>query len=850
MGKRRKTDKKTLENKNIEISEVKKTHQKKIRDKKENPIYAKYKFIIWIAIILLFTIIAYSTAFDNDFLNWDDDRYVTGNEHITELSAENIKTFFTEPYFVMYMPFTLLSYSVDYAIGGLNSYIFHSHNILLHLINTILVFFFIYRLILLKKPKFAFSYALIVSLLFGVHTFHIQSVTWIAERKDVLYALYFILSLILYVKYIETKKLKFILFSLFAFLISVMSKGQAVALSLSIVAVDILLSRKLLDKKVIFEKIPYFVISGIFGVVALIAAGGEEPFAGQMSSAQVNELVNRSFFENIIYAASGFTIYLFKTLIPNNLSLLHAYPIVDKGEIPAYIWLYTIPIPVIIAIFIYSLKKSKELAFGILFFTLNLVLVLQIISDQPFFIAEHYSYISSIGIFFLFGLAYQKITEHKKEFVKPAMVLFFGYIIFLTGFTYVRNDIFQNSETVWTDVIKQYPQTIIAYYNRGNYYQKLGDEGEAENYKKAINDYTEAIKLNPKDVAAFSNRGITKGKTGDTKGALADFNKVVEIDSTFANVYSNRGNAKVMSGKYQSAISDYTKAIKERPDFIDAIYNRGLAYANIGQFENAISDLDKAIKTNPKNLTALLNRAVSYYSLKKYELCKTDCNNILKLNPKEYNALFYLGQIEENKGNPEEARRFFDKVNKLKPDFVKTFTEQGQYFESKGQYNTALQKYKRAVEINPNYADTYVNIGVLYGKTGDLKKAIEFFNIGIKTEPTNFKAFSNRAYAYQQLGNTEQALNDYSSSLKINPNFANTYYNRGVLYNNINKAEKAIQDFNKAIQIDPKHATAILNRGIAYAKSGQNENACKDFNNALNLGLKNAQFYINKYCKK
>ena len=850
MGKRHKNEGNELPKKQFVAKKIQIENSfKKNLEPASTGFLAKYKLLLSISATLILTFVIYTSSLDNEFLNWDDDRYITGNEIIKELNAESIMKFFSEPYFVMYMPFTLLSYSIDYAIGELNPLVYHIHTLLLHLLNTLMLFIFVYRLMKLKKPEYAYAYASIIALLFGVHTIHVQSISWLAERKDVLYSLFFLISLLMYTEYLRTEKIKFIIISLIAFLISVMSKGQAVALSLTVVAIDYYLGRKLLDKKLIIEKIPYFVISAIFGAVALIAQKGQEPFAKYASTAQVYELLNRSLFENIIYAGYGYTLYLFKVLIPNNLSMVHFYPETEPGVIPGFVWLACIPTLLVTIVGIFALKKSGDIAFGILFFTANLVLMLQVIADQPFLIAEHYGYISSIGIFFLFGFAYEKIKEKMPALMKPALVIFMGYIAFLSIFTYFRNDVFQNSETAWTNVLEQYPKTVVAYYNRGNYYQEIGDSGKPEFYEKAIKDYDKTIELSPKDVAAFSNRGIVRGKTGNAKGALEDFDKVVEIDPNFANVYSNRGNAKIMNNDYKSAIDDYSKALEKRPNYLDALYNRGIAYTNVGDFKNAVTDLNQAIQMNPGNRNAILNRAISLYNLNEFEKCEKDCNTLLKMNQQEYNAMYFLALMSEKNGKPQEARSWFDKINTINPEFVKTFIDEGSWYEARNQMKTALEKYNRALEINPEYSDGYINLGVLFGRTGDLNKAISYFDKAIQYNPKNAKALTNRAFAKQQIGNTEEALADYSASINIDLNFATSYTNRGILYNKIGKYKEALEDYSNAIKLEPKVAVVYINRALVYLQLKDLQNACNDFNTAKTLGEKNADSYIDKYCK-
>ena len=177
----------------------------------------KNKRILWLVVILVSSFLAYSPALKNGITNWDDDQYVEKNPWLKELSKENIKSMFTEYYMGNYHPLAMLSLSIDFQIGGIDDkgeikpFIYHFTNIVLHLINTLLVFLLVYLLFS------RFEIAVISSLLFGLSTLHVESVAWISERKDVLYALFFIASLCAYTLYVKHHKSNYYIYSILLF---------------------------------------------------------------------------------------------------------------------------------------------------------------------------------------------------------------------------------------------------------------------------------------------------------------------------------------------------------------------------------------------------------------------------------------------------------------------------------------------------------------------------------------------------------------------------------------------------------------------------------------------------------
>ena len=209
-----------------------------------------HKIILSLCLILAIPAISFFPSLKNDFLNWDDPQYVTENKMITELSWRNIETIFDSIYMGHYHPLTLLSYALEYRFFKLNPFAYHLTNLILHLINGLLVFWLIWML------KGGVLTSLVVSLLFGIHPLHVESVAWISERKDLLCSFFFLGSLVVYLTYLKTRRRRFYFLSLFLFLLSLLSKSMAVTLPLVLVLCDYLLDRKF-DRKCLIEKIPF-----------------------------------------------------------------------------------------------------------------------------------------------------------------------------------------------------------------------------------------------------------------------------------------------------------------------------------------------------------------------------------------------------------------------------------------------------------------------------------------------------------------------------------------------------------------------------------------------------------------
>jgi len=232
----------------------------------KNPIISH----LGLAFILIATLISLYPNLNNEFVNWDDIIYVMNNDLIRSFSFDNFWKIFSSFYMGNYHPLPLLSFAFDYSIFEMDPFGYHLHNLILHLVNVGLVYFFAWHI--LNKQTIP---SLVIALLFGIHPMHVESVAWISERKDLLYTTWYLLGLIAYVFYIKTSQRKYILWTLIAFLLSLLSKAQAVTFPLILLLLDYFYSRKF-TRLVILEKAPFFALALVFGLIAIYAQKVED----------------------------------------------------------------------------------------------------------------------------------------------------------------------------------------------------------------------------------------------------------------------------------------------------------------------------------------------------------------------------------------------------------------------------------------------------------------------------------------------------------------------------------------------------------------------------------------------
>jgi len=343
-----------------------------------------------IIVLVILTSLAYLPMLRNGFTYFSDDNYVLNNAIIQNLSWDNIKFIFSAYFDGHYHPLTMLSLGLTWLMSGPDPFQYQFTNLLLHLANTLLVFWLIRKLF--RNPEMAF----LVALLFGLHTIHVESVARITERKDMLYTLFYLVSAIAYINFLDKKLWKYYHYSLITITLSLLSKGQAVSFFFTLLLIDYLRGRKLPGRQVILEKVPFLVLALFFGYLNLQA----QKFTGYFLDYR-----SMAFYEPVLDAAYVLTNYILKMVLPVNLSALYPYPNQPGETVPANMWLYLLTFIAVIFLSSYFYKKNKSVFFGIMFYLLNIFLMLRIIPVAENIMPDRYNYVPSIGFFIiLYGL--------------------------------------------------------------------------------------------------------------------------------------------------------------------------------------------------------------------------------------------------------------------------------------------------------------------------------------------------------------------------------------------------------------------------------------------------------------
>ncbi|MEA3450366.1 MAG: tetratricopeptide repeat protein [Bacteroidota bacterium] len=633
---------------------------------------SKKRIYLYAFLLIVITFAVFSPTFQNTYTNWDDGKYVDENPLIKPFDKNTVsEMFFSQKLFKRYWmgnyhPLTMLTLNINYALADKNDdgiaspFGFQLVNILLHILNTLLVFLLFRKL--LKNDNLAF----LAALLFGVHTLHVESVSWIAERKDVLYTFFFLSSLYLYFLYAKSKKITYFIFAFSLFVLSLLSKGQATSLAVSIILVDYFYERKLLSLKVILEKIPFLIVALFFGLIAIEA---------QRQGNALQVINSTPFFNRIGVAAFGFTMYLLKLILPFGLSAVYPYPDIIHQTIPFYFWLGLITVFLVAFVAYKSYRKDKILFFGIGFFAVNIVLLLQLLPVGSAIYADRYVYIPSIGFYLIVAYLIYKIT---KQNIKLTFTIIGIYAVLLSVLTIGRIGDWKDSRTLWEDVTAKQPKSVVAWNNLGSEYnrtsKKYFDDNDFEKYKEykymAINCFDNGIEQKPDYTSAFYNRGFSKYDLGDKLkdsaliyASIQDYNHAIATDLNFVRAYQQRASAYDWLGNYQQALSDYDYALSIRPNNVDILVNRGTTKGKTGDLQAALNDFNRAIELKPEMAQAYSNRGLAYAFLKQYDKAIADYNKAIQLEPSG-NTFYNLGMVFINlRKNQEALDNFQEAIN-------------------------------------------------------------------------------------------------------------------------------------------------------------------------------------------
>jgi tetratricopeptide (TPR) repeat protein len=624
----------------------------------------KLKQIYFILFVLVLTFLIYSPILKNEFISYDDRMYVTENPYVKNFNSANAKKLFKEFYWNQYSPVAMSIIGIQFLIDdspSFNKFL----SIVWHLLATILVFQFLKTIF--KRPELI----LIPTLLFAIHPMQVESVAWTAASFKIgPYFLFFLLSLLSYLKYIEQKKWVYLTASLVLFTLSCLSKEQALVLSILLLAIDFIKGRNVLHRRVLLEKIPFLIISIIFGLVTLNASNSAVD--------TTSFVVDYGFADRFFIANYSVVAYFTKLIVPFNQSAYYLYPI--QGAFPVIFYAsILINIPLLIGMYFAWKRNSRIILFGLLFFFINigLTLLMQLLGTRDIMMAERYLYVASIGFFIVF--VYILWFLGKKYNISRTVLysIFALYAIILSFATYERTKTWKDSVTIFSDII------------------------EKETNKKGPQ--------NPALSLAYNEIGVAKKQSGDLKNALVYYNNGLKINPLNHRLYINRGNIYFERKDFKQAIENYSKSIEINEEMNPKAYSsRCAAYGSLGQFDLALANINKAIEQDPLDAAAYKNRSAIFVHTKKLNEALEDANKSQKLAGDDHAVYHLRGEIYREMGDFSNSLQDLNRAIQLSPGSGLYHYSRAMTYEKLGETASAKRDAARAQNLGYKVPDSFL----------------------------------------------------------------------------------------------------------------------------------------------
>lgn len=544
--------------------------------KKVNLSPDKQKLIVY-ALLIMVTLSVYGQVHHYDFINVNDDDYLTNNSHVQSgLTFNGLLWAFNSVHAGFWHPLTWISLMFDSQMYGLDAGGYHITNLILHVLSALLLFWLFNRMTgVIWKGAF-------VAAFFALHPFHVESVAWIAERKDVLSAFFWMLSLCLYVYYTEKPDIRRYLLVIFSFACALMSKSMVVTLPVVMILLDYWpLGRFQANKGHLIlwqlrEKISFFILSIVASMAQLHI--WDAPSAKEIFS----------FGSRLANASIVFVTYLESIFYPHDIYLFRPFNLQHPGGqlLGALLLICVISILAVI-----MMKRLPHLLVGWFWYAITILPVIGITSNGVYWMNEHYTYLPSIGI---------------------GIILGFGIPVLFSGRRVLKIFLFASAVTFLIML------SILTW-------QKCG------HWKDSITYLQHDVKVSESNYLSFNNLGCALAAKGRIKEAIDNFNKAIQVAPDLYLPYYNRGLAYSELREYHRAIEDYDQTIQRKPDCARAYISRGVAYAGLRQYEQAVKEFTMTLRLKADDTDAYHNRSLAYFKQGKNELGCRDAHQACEL---------------------------------------------------------------------------------------------------------------------------------------------------------------------------------------------------------------------------
>ncbi|MGH7977913.1 MAG: tetratricopeptide repeat protein, partial [Limisphaerales bacterium] len=627
-----------------------------------------------------------------------------------------------------WFPVTDISHMLDWQLYGPNAGGHHLTNVLLHAATAIVLFLVLQAMTGARWPS-AFAAAA-----FAIHPLRVESVAWVAERKDVLSGLFFMLALWAWIRHVQSQRrlenaasatasldprgwTAAYYWALVLFVLALLSKAMVVTLPLALLVLDFWpLQRMKFHSlpKLLLEKWPFFFLS-VAGCVVTALTQKHVILAVQHFSGSWR----------VANALMAYVDYLGHTIYPVGLALLYPPP---PDHLPPLKVAFSAAVLLgLSAGFFVARRKRPYLLAGWLWYLIMFLPAIDIMQTGDQARADRYTYLPQIGLFILiaWGAAEMSRSLPFRRIVLGCAAA--AVLVALACGTYIQAGFWKNSVSIWTRTLSRWPQSCIAHCNLGIALAAQGDVPDA------VRNFNRALQINPEDAKSMNNLGkvlTTQGKLG---AAVGDFHQALQLEPENVRILNNLSVALAAQGKVSEAAQDLDRAIELKPEDAGTYYNLGNIYAGGSDYDDAVENYRQALEINP-------------------DFAEARCN---------------LGLTLARQGNLNEAIEQYRKAIQVKPNYLDALNDLGGALAAEGDVSDAAGCYRQALALRPDDPNTLNNLGVVLARTSKLDDAIKCFKRAIQLKPDDASSYNNLGIALASQGRTAEAIERLQQALVL-----------------------------------------------------------------------------------
>jgi len=706
-------------------------------------------------LLVIITAVAFLPALEADFLNWDDPNNITNNDHYRGLGAEQIRWAFTTFHMGHYQPLSWLTLGLDYVIWGPEPFGYHLTNLLLHICNGLLVYALVLRLFRLAGSPSPGEVgptqdhmhgagrlvgALLAAALFSVHPMRVESVAWVTERRDVLSAALYLLTIHLYL----TARSRpgraaagwWTAGAVLVFILAVLAKVMSVSLVLVLLILDAYPLGRLggnkgwLNARVLgvwAEKIPFLLVA---------LAGAALAFLAQSESTSIMSWSAFGLRPRLAVSAYGLVFYLYKTVWPVTLCPLYELPApVDPFE-GRFVFCATLVIAGAAGMVMLRRRRpaaGSALAATGLAYVVILLPVSGMFQNGPQIVASRYSYLSCIGWAVLIGAVFS-IAWRRWDLRGGRLLLSLiagAIVVGLSLLTWQENKTWQNSLSLWNKALRVDPACGFCHENLA---EALVNAGRTD---QAMEVYRNGLKLRPHMERSLVGLATLLEEKGEPAGALELYGRALKIRPEYAGAHYNLAMLLTEMGRRAEAMKHYRLAMRYDPGDVRAYGNLGNLLSEANRTDEAIEIYHQALQAKPS--AAGIRRNLGLVLARKGDLAAAEeqLRRALGLRPDDAEALNNLGVVLDRLERPEEAARAYREALRLRPDYARARYNLGLLLVRAGQDAEAGEHFREALGTAPNLVEARLGLADLLAEQDRCDEAVELLREGLRLAPAN-----------------------------------------------------------------------------------------------------------------